>query len=39
MADNEGERVLVYRMGFGWVERRVESDVVEVPADECQGAA
>jgi len=38
MADNEGERVMVYRMGFGWVERRVEVEPAEVET-ECQGAA
>jgi len=40
MADNEGERVTVWRDGFGWVDRPADWDApVEVPAGECQGAA
>jgi len=40
MADNEGERVQVWRAGHGWVDRPADWDApVEVPADECQGAA
>lgn len=39
MADNEGESTLVYRVGFGWVERRVEAEPVEPIEAECEGAA
>ena len=28
MADNEGERVTVWRDGFGWVDRPAEPEVV-----------
>jgi len=43
MADNEGERVTVWRDGFGWVDRPADWDAVrDAPVEvetECQGAA